>query len=137
MCRPISSLHQPLSPRTYSHAPQAHAVWSAMAKKHALETLPPEPSAEEGALCLVVCMAGSGRRLKRRWRLEDTVQHLFQFVFGHTTDGEDVGQVGEFALFTNFPTRRFDDASATLRSTALRNNTVLRVVRTEGDASSD
>ena len=105
-----------------------------MAKEHALQSLPEEPAHDaEDCLCLVICMVGTGRRLKRRWRLDDTVQELFKFVYGHATDDEDVGKLGAFALFTNFPTRHFKDGSATLRSTELRSNTVLRVVRTDDD----
>ena len=105
-----------------------------MAKEHALQSLPEEPAHDaEDCLCLVICMVGTGRRLKRRWRLDDTVQELFKFVYGHATDDEDVGKLGAFALFTNFPTRHFRDGAATLRSTELRSNTVLRVVRTDDD----
>jgi hypothetical protein len=92
-----------------------------------LERLPEEPAPDAvGAWRIVITMAGTGRRLTRRWMPEeDSIQHLFDFAIGSATEEEEVS--GQLVLVSTFPTRRFEDGALTLLAAGLESNWVLRV----------
>jgi hypothetical protein len=107
---------------------EAAEIWRRFEKEDKLEHLPEEPAPDAvGAWRIVITMAGTGRRLARRWMPEeDSIQHLFDFAIGSATEEEEVS--GQLVLVSNFPTRRFEEGALTLVAAGLESNLVLRVI---------
>jgi len=76
-------------------------------------TYPPEPSESEDLVHLQIRLP-DGTRLSRRFRKEEQISNLFDFVDGHMTS-EELLDIAEFKLVSHYPKRVHVDVSKTLQ----------------------
>jgi hypothetical protein len=56
------------------------------------------------------------------------LQHLFDYCVGNAEEDEEINHTGSMALVQNFPTKRHEDCTLTLKEAGLESNMILRVV---------
>eukprot|EP01134_Creolimax_fragrantissima_P008300 CFRG8300T1 len=93
-------------------------------RKSNFEALPKEPAKGESETTSISFKLPEGQRLQRRFRFDDKVKHLYDFVAGYHLE-YDVPD--EFLLVCTFPRQEYSDQNQTLREAKLTDSVALMV----------
>ncbi|KNC81942.1 hypothetical protein SARC_05756 [Sphaeroforma arctica JP610] len=88
------------------------------------KALPAEPETGQTETANIVFRLPLGGRLQRRFNLDDSVKHVYDFVAGHHLD-HDIPD--DFSLVCSFPRTEYTDHSLTLRAAKLTGSVALMV----------
>ena len=98
------------------------------AKQEKMEMLPEEPRSGGPGVTTIVVRLPDGGRLQRRFRNEDRVCQLYDFVHG-----KDIG-IDDFTLLSSYPRRGIESSEMTLEKAGLSPNAMLFLQENEEDS---
>eukprot|EP01135_Chromosphaera_perkinsii_P007218 Nk52_evm26s745 gene=Nk52_evmTU26s745 len=96
-----------------------------------LQMLPEEPVKAGPGVTTVVVRLPDGGRLQRRFRNEDKVYHIYDYVHG-----QDIG-IDSFSLSSSYPKREVESSEETLEKAGLTPNIMLFLKNDEDDVEED